>query len=169
MCCGGPEPSRLQPSNFSALTSLTVQWPPPSSGFGAGPANHGSHGSEGRVERLAKPFEASTWPCGEGLSKTESFPWAGHVARLEPERLCYRVSFWRDFTWWRKRQALINLGFPGLTHPGRFGQPRRWEHLVERFVDFVADLDFGSRDWRIRALSRDFWKTNVSNFLDIHT
>ena len=54
-------------------------------------------------------------PWGTSLC-LKTLTWA-HVARLPDSRLCKQVLRWRDLEWWRRRQALIELGFPQLRHP----------------------------------------------------
>ena len=62
-------------------------------------------------------------PWGTSLC-LRTLTWAGHVSRLPDSRLCKQVLRWKDLEWWRRRQALIELGFPQLRHPqGQFGYP----------------------------------------------
>ena len=94
--------------------------------------------------------------------------WAGHVSRLPNSRLCKQVFRWKDLEWWRRRQALIELGFPQLRHPqGQFGHPCRWETAAEKCAHWAADLDQGSWDWHTRAADRESWKRLVHDFLDL--
>ena len=65
-------------------------------------------------------------PWGTSLC-LETLTWAGHVSRLPNSRLCKQVLRWKDLEWWRRRQALIALGFPQLRHPQwQFGHPCSW-------------------------------------------
>ena len=106
-------------------------------------------------------------PWGTSLC-LKTLTWAGHVARLPESRLCKQVLRWRDLEWWRRRQALIELGFPQLRHPqGPFGHPCRWETAAEKCANWAADLDHGSRDWHERAANRYSWKRLVLDFLGL--
>ena len=65
--------------------------------------------------------------------------WAGHVARMELERLAHIVLRWKDRAWWSARQADIRNGIPGLRHPGQFNSMRFWETRCVSFAEFACE------------------------------
>ena len=112
-------------------------------------------------------FSLGIHPWGTSL-RLRTLTWAGHVSRLPDSRLCKQVPRWKDLEWWRRRQALIGLGFPQLRHPqGQFGYPCRWEAAAEKCANWAADVDHGSRDWHVRLADRDSWKRLVHEYLDL--
>ena len=106
-------------------------------------------------------------PWGTTL-RVRVLTWAGHVARLTPDRLCLQALRWRNLAWWRKRQSLISLGLSGLRHPqGCFGRPRRWEEAAERCAAYVSERHSGSSDWFARAQDRDLWKWDIGTYYNV--
>jgi hypothetical protein len=101
------------------------------------------------------------------LVQKRKLSWAGHIARLDPARICAKVCSWRDLEWWRKQQAWIALGASEFRHPARFGCPQRWESFIERFQIWWAESDRCERPWRLLARNRDSWYYKSLEFLGL--
>ena len=99
------------------------------------------------------------------------YMWAGHVARLPHERYAALAHQHADLTWWKQRQALIELlpdGSQGR-HPGTF-PPRRWEDRVFQLIDSEAfkhmcPTQQRYSNWRELAQDRDLYRSVVQAFL----
>ena len=90
------------------------------------------------------------WP--EAIMRAK-WRWAGHVARMEPSRLCRRTVEWRDSEWCATRDVVG-------------GRPRRPKRT--RWFRWEDDLRSYAPRWKDVAQNRDQWKAHESNFLMTH-
>lgn len=98
--------------------------------------------------------------------------WVGHVARLPHDRYAAFAHQHTDLTWWRQRQALIELLPDGsqARHPGTF-PPQRWEDRAFQIIDREAFRSTCTvreqrySNWREPAQERDLYRSVVQVFL----
>eukprot|EP00933_Yihiella_yeosuensis_P080337 TRINITY_DN9374_c0_g1_i1.p1 TRINITY_DN9374_c0_g1~~TRINITY_DN9374_c0_g1_i1.p1 ORF type:complete len:326 (+),score=26.19 TRINITY_DN9374_c0_g1_i1:110-979(+) len=80
--------------------------------------------------------------------------WAGHVARMDDNRLTKQVLKFRSLQWWRQEQG---KGFQHLRHPARYRE-WRWEARIFNFYSRSG------RSWLQDAINRESWKLDESVF-----
>ena len=93
--------------------------------------------------------------CDEHLKS--KWCWAGHVARMHPQRLARRALEWRDSQWQSTEYQL-----PGqlrIRRPGR----RRWFRWEDDLRNYAARI--GERPWQELAQQRDVWRTHSQRFV----
>ena len=101
------------------------------------------------------------------LANLRKLTWAGHLARLPPERCAVICWQWRNLAWWRKRQAFIAMGAHEFRHVGQFGYPRRWEAFLEKVQMWIRDRYHTHVEWYDVCQDRDLWNAVICEFLDI--
>ena len=93
--------------------------------------------------------------CDEHLKN--KWCWAGHVARMHPQRLARRALEWRDSQWQSTEYQL-----PGqlrIRRPGR----RRWFRWEDDLRNYAARI--GERPWQELAQQRDVWRSHCQLFV----
>ena len=94
------------------------------------------------------------WPHAHILRK---WSWAGHVARMETNRLSYRATAWRDAKWAAEDIALFG---PSLS-TRRAGRQHwfRWEDDLLKYAE-----QCGWQDWKSIAANRNDWQAHAELF-----
>ena len=85
---------------------------------------------------------------------TNYLNWAGHVARLPPERPLRQVISFRDVEWFRQEQRNPWRTF---THTHKKGNISRWENFLVRFI---------GPSWKIKARDRIEWEKATKHVLE---
>ena len=83
------------------------------------------------------------------------FNWAGHLARLDPQRWALRAQRHRNVFWWNEQQEYTT----GFRHHKRLGNISRWENVLCRHHP-------RHNQWEVSARSRQTWAQEREPFID---
>ena len=83
--------------------------------------------------------------------------WAGHVARMDEERLAGRALRWRDSEWWQHELELPVRFQTRRPHRTRWF---RWEDELRRFAQ-----QRNQKPWQDLAQERETWLKLTDDFI----
>ena len=81
--------------------------------------------------------------------------WAGHVLRMESNRLARPATLWRDSVWWQ-----IDVAWNGPSLCQRRVGRRRWFRWEDELRQYMQQNGLG--DWKSMAQDRNEWRSHAA-------